>query len=105
MSLIWPHTSTRIPALGVIKLTILVDPSRDMITLPSIPYCISNRTNSTFRGPSSSQFGRPFLRHRKCILRLSVLSLGVEKKIFKKKLLLFLYMTYMTTPRTRTPVP
>ena len=33
---IWPHPLTGIPALCVMKFTILVDPSLDIITIPSV---------------------------------------------------------------------
>ena len=41
-------------------------------------------------------FGRPFLGHHYCILSLSDLCLGIEKKIF---------ISHMATPCTRTAAP
>ena len=49
-------------------------------------------------------FGRPFLCHHNYILSLSVLCLGVEKKIFKE-IMHFHYMTYMATPYNKNPCP
>ena len=49
-------------------------------------------------------FGRRFLRHHNYILSLSVLCLGVEKKIFQE-IIYFHYMTYMATPLHKNPSP
>ena len=43
-------------------------------------------------------FGRPFLGHHYYILSLSVLCLGVEKKIFKKYINFTLFYPQITSP-------
>ena len=45
--LIWPHPSTRITSLGVMKFTILVNPSLDIITIPSV--CLIGAEKKIFK--------------------------------------------------------
>ena len=56
------------------------------------------------RGHELYNFSRPFLGHYNYILRLSVLFLGVEKKILKE-IMLLRYMTYMATLLHKNPCP
>ena len=56
------------------------------------------------RGHEIYNFGRHFLDHHTCILTLSVLCLGEEKKIFKE-IMHFHYMIYMATPQHKNPCP
>ena len=64
-------------------------------TLPKNPFPVGNEIYN---------FGRRFLRHHNYILSLSVLCLGVEKKIFQE-IIYFHYMTYMATPLHKNPSP
>ena len=49
-------------------------------------------------------FSRHFLSHHNYILSLSVLCLGVEKKIFKE-MMHFNYITYVAMPQFKNPCP
>ena len=49
-------------------------------------------------------FGRPFLCHHNYILSLSVLCLGVEKKILKE-IMHFHYIIYMNSTQHKNPCP
>ena len=101
-------------------LIILVDPSLVIITLYLIsdsctsvdkkrrrniafsPYGHAPAQESLPPGSWNLHFCRPFLGYHYSTLNLSDLCQGVEKKILKKEIMHFHYISYMAMPSTRT---
>ena len=101
--IIWPCPSTRIPASGIIKFEILVDPSLFTISLSELCPRVEKKIfkdivhfhyttymatlqhkNPSSRGHEIYKFGRPILGNHYYTCNLSEPSPEVEKKIFKE---------------------
>ena len=105
---LWSRLSIISPALGVIKFTILVDPSLVIIIICLIclihaPALVRREEILHFHCmimPQRKNFGRLFLGYYYYIFSLSDLCLGVVKKILKKQCI----FTW-PHPSTKPPAP